>query len=69
MHTSHTFSSVRLMRIKLLSAQSVMYLDYTCMHIHSPATLLGTLVQHLVTEIANQPITWQLLNVFSYLDV
>ncbi len=26
MHTSHTFSSVRLMRIKLLSAQSVMYL-------------------------------------------
>ncbi len=38
-------------------------------HIHSPATLLGTPVQLLVTQIANQPIAWQQLNAFRHLDV
>ncbi len=41
-------------------------------YIHSPATLLGTAVQLfncLVTQIANQPITWQQLNTFRHLDV
>ncbi len=37
--------------------------------IHSPATLLATPVNCLVTLIANQPITWQQLNAFRHLDV
>ncbi len=39
------------------------------LYLHASATLLGTLVQHLVTQIANQPITWQQLNAFRHLDV
>ncbi len=37
---------------------------YTYCYIHSPATLLGTPVKLLVTQIANQPITCQQLNAF-----
>ncbi len=41
----------------------------TNIYIHSPATLLGTPVQLLVTQIAHQPITWQQLNAIRHLDV
>ncbi len=40
---------------------------YVC--IHSPATLEVHLFNCLVTQIANQPITWQQLNAFRHLDV
>ncbi len=45
-----------------------LHIHNKCTQTYSPATFLGTPVQLLGNK-SNQPITWQQLHAFSYLDV